>query len=73
MAELKPETKIERLAEKMRPLADWFAKNKPSVTVLRVPADDLKLLSDNPGPAVHHGFHIDNGAVKWRGFEIRSA
>lgn len=73
MAEMKPETKIERLAAKMKPLADWFEKNKPAVETIRITSDEMKLLSDNPEIAVGHGFFVSNGKVKWRTFEIKSA
>ena len=73
MAEMKPETKIERLVTKMKPLADWFEKNKPDVGVIRITPDELKLLSDNPEAAVGHGVFVSNGRVKWRKFEIKSA
>lgn len=73
MGELKPETKIERVLTKIRPLAEWYAKNKPAVTVIRVTADDMKLLTENPDVALAQGIFVQDNQVKWRGFEIRSA
>jgi hypothetical protein len=72
MAELKPETKIERLLERMKPLADWYEKNKSSCRTIRVTPDDLKLIMDNPGPAQANGVFVGDSSVKWRKFEIKS-
>jgi hypothetical protein len=73
MAEMKPETKIERLIAKMKPLADWYASNKPNVRVIRVAPDELKLLVDNPAAALPNGVFVEGSTVKWRTFEIKSA
>lgn len=73
MAEMKPETKIERLVTKMKPLADWYEKNKPDCGVIRILPDELKLLSDNPGPALQQGFFVRGEVITWRKFEVRSA
>jgi hypothetical protein len=73
MAELKPETKIAKVIAKMSPLADWFASNKPSVNTIRLPPDDLKILSDHPEAAMAHGVSVAKGGVKWRNFYLKSA
>jgi hypothetical protein len=73
MAEINPGTKIARLIERMRPLADWYAQNRPSVDTIRVTADDLKLLSDNEAAAIANGIYADNKGLKWRNFYLKSA
>lgn len=72
MAELKPETKIERLIEKMKPLATWYAQNKPDVRIIRITPDELKLLRDNPQPALQCGIFVKDAGVKWGAFELKT-
>lgn len=73
MAELKPETKIQKIIEKMTPLADWYAENKPSVDAIRLSADDLKLIKDNEAAAIICGIFPRDGEMHWRNFTLRSA
>lgn len=73
MAELKPETKIERLLLKMTPLADWYQQNRPTNRVIRITPDEIKLLRENPGEAMGFGVIVEKDALKWRTFEIKSA
>lgn len=72
MAELLPETKIERLLQRMRPLADWYTANKPEVQTIHLSPDDLKLLSDNAEAAMAQGIFAEGGGLKWKRFYLRS-
>ncbi|HEY6225423.1 MAG TPA: hypothetical protein VIW26_16690 [Gemmatimonadales bacterium] len=73
MAELKPSTKIERIIARMRPLADWYAKNKPDVDTIRLPPEDLKILSDHAQDAMAQGIFVDSEGLKWKDFYLKSA
>jgi hypothetical protein len=73
VAEMKPETKIGKIVEKMNPLADWLEKNKPSVDVLRVTRDDMTVLQTYPKEALSHGIFVEGGGAKWRKFSLRPA
>lgn len=73
MAEMLPETKIERLIQRMKPLADWYLENKPEVRTIHLAPDDLKLLSDNAEVAMAQGIFAEGGGLKWKQFYLRSA
>lgn len=73
MAEMKPETKIQRIVEKMKPLADWYMQYKPDVDTLRLPADDLSLIKDHETAAILCGIYTRDGEITYGKFKLRSA
>lgn len=73
MAEMKPETKIKRLIERMQPLANWMEKNKPKGDTLRLAKEDMALLLEHQAEALGEGIYVEGGAAKWRNFYLRPA
>lgn len=72
MAEMKPETKIQKIVDKMRPLADWYTANKPGVDTLRLPADDLTLIKENETAAILCGVYKRDGEFTYGKFKLRA-
>lgn len=65
-----PGLAIWQIAQRMKPLAEFQRANKPAVTTMRVFPSDLALLLAHPALARQYGFSVEEGKVRFQGFEL---
>lgn len=65
-----------KIAEKMKPLAEWYSLNKPNLKSMRISSNDaysLRTMWKDPKkqPEVRMaGFDIRGQDIHWRGFDL---
>lgn len=59
-------TSIQEVVAKMRPLAEWYAKNKPKITTLTLARKDYDLVARWPKAAELCDFYTANGELRYR-------
>ena len=58
------------MAERMTPLAEWYAANKPQQRTMRVFADDLRTIKSWPEMAKHVGIEVSERQAKFMGLKL---
>jgi hypothetical protein len=64
---------VERVVERMTPLAQWLAANKPTTRTLALSTTDFERLKRYPDAAgMLNIFENEDGSLRWNGFTLRA-
>lgn len=58
------------IAERMKPLADFYVKHKPDQRTLRIFGDDMKVIRQWPDMAKRVGIDVSERSARFMGFTL---